>query len=95
MLEDEYHGAEAAHREIGACVFCRMIDEESVRDVRMIGRTEQLVAIARSYGARLVSAQRAARQRQQVARATGLLVSATRAARAGWDRIAIYRATRS
>jgi UDPglucose--hexose-1-phosphate uridylyltransferase len=46
VLEEEYHGAEAAHRAMGACVFCRMIDEESVRDVRVIARAEQFVAIA-------------------------------------------------
>ena len=41
---------------------------------------QQLVNIAGTYGARLAIAERTARQRQQVARAAKLLVSATREA---------------
>jgi hypothetical protein len=45
---------------------------------------QQLVAIARSYGARLASVERTARQRQRAGRAASLLVSATREASASF-----------
>jgi UDPglucose--hexose-1-phosphate uridylyltransferase len=46
VLEEEYRGAETAHRALGACVFCRMIEEESSQDVRVVARAEHFVAIA-------------------------------------------------
>ena len=46
VLDEEYRGAEAAHRAMGACVFCRMIEEESAQDVRVVARAKQFVAIA-------------------------------------------------
>jgi UDPglucose--hexose-1-phosphate uridylyltransferase len=46
VLDEEYRGAEAAHHAVGACVFCRMIEEESAKGVRVVARAEQFVAIA-------------------------------------------------
>ncbi len=46
VLDEEYRGAEAAHRALGVCVFCRMIEEESAQDARVVARAEQFIAIA-------------------------------------------------
>jgi UDPglucose--hexose-1-phosphate uridylyltransferase len=46
VLDEEYGGAEAAHRAMGKCVYCAMIEEESVQDVRIVARVEQFVAMA-------------------------------------------------
>lgn len=46
VMEDEYRGAEEALKTLDACVFCRMIEEELARGVRVIARTKQFVAIA-------------------------------------------------
>ena len=46
VLEEEYRGAEEALKTLDACVFCRMIEEEVSRGVRLIARTNHFVAIA-------------------------------------------------
>jgi UDPglucose--hexose-1-phosphate uridylyltransferase len=46
LLDQELGGAEAIHRQIGACVFCRMIDDELAAGERVIAEAPEFVAIA-------------------------------------------------
>ena len=45
-LENEFHGAEEAHRGLGVCVFCRMIEEEVAQQARLVAQAEGFVAVA-------------------------------------------------
>ena len=46
VMDEELHGAEEAHRRLGACVFCRMADEEVAQQVRLVAQAEEFVALA-------------------------------------------------
>ena len=46
VMEEEFHGAEEAHRRLGACVFCCMADEEVAQQVRLVAQAEEFVALA-------------------------------------------------
>ncbi|MFN2465822.1 MAG: galactose-1-phosphate uridylyltransferase [Candidatus Dormibacteria bacterium] len=46
QLDEELAGAEAAHRQVGGCVFCRMVTEELAGGERVVAETKEFVAIA-------------------------------------------------
>jgi UDPglucose--hexose-1-phosphate uridylyltransferase len=46
VLDEELRGAEAAYRDVGDCVFCRMIEVELAQSVRLAAECEAFVAIA-------------------------------------------------
>ncbi|GAC1583377.1 MAG: galactose-1-phosphate uridylyltransferase [Candidatus Dormibacteria bacterium] len=46
LIDQELAGAEAFHRQVGACIFCRMIDQETAAAERVIAESPDFVAIA-------------------------------------------------
>ena len=46
LLDQELAGAEAANRQLGGCIFCRMVEEELQADARVVAASPHFVAIA-------------------------------------------------
>lgn len=44
-LDEELAGAEAAHRHVGGCVFCHMVEEELAADERVVAQNRDFVAV--------------------------------------------------